>query len=303
LTLNVHFTNLYLLDTLEIGHIGHRGHISNTETSVSNYIHTTKKEKIMADLFDHDDHFRDFEEKRQLSLGRITTAEIETNFARQKFMIAICYEAPKCLDSLKRLFMGNQSLLTSLLSKTENAFPAAIKKILPYNEGKELHHLLIDWSIDWNIHEDWMIENGLIAILSWYHKPELLEELYWYNNPERHAHAIIKAIHLKKRMEMDPEFPNSYDPFIHGSKKEYEQLNKAHKGIEHKLLSRYGLKLTKIKKDQRHFEWLVYYQLHHMSKEQIAQMIVDKNPEYKNIEPESIKKAIKATSKLIGIKI
>ncbi|MEH6957255.1 hypothetical protein [Neobacillus drentensis] len=257
----------------------------------------------MVDLFEHDDYFRDLEEKRQLSLGRITTAEIETNFARQKFMIAICYEAPECLESLKQLFKGNQSLLTSLLSRTENAFPAAIKKISPYNEGKELHQLLINWSIDWNIHEDWMIENGLIALLSWYHKPELREELYWYNTPERHAHAIIRAIHLKKRMEMDPEFTKSYDPFIHGSKKEYEQLNKAHKGIENKLLAKYGLKLTKVKKDQRHFEWLVYYQLLKMSKEQIAQMLVDKNAEYKNIEPDSIKKAIKATSKLIGIKI
>jgi hypothetical protein len=255
----------------------------------------------MVDLFEHDKHFQELEEQKLLSLGKITTNEVETSFARQKFMISIIYIAPECQDSLKEIFINNHSLLTSLLSKTEDTFPAEIKKILPYKEGTELYALLIKWSKDWNINEDWMIENGLIAILSWYHKPELRDEWYWYNHPEKHAQAITKAIRANKRMEMDPDYPQNYNPVIHKSKKKFQEPNKDRTEKQNQLLINYGLKRTTTKKDDRHFNWLVQYQLLKMTPKQITDIII--KDEYMNIEPESIKRAIKRTSKLVGIKI
>jgi hypothetical protein len=256
----------------------------------------------MVDLFAHDDYFRALEEQKLLSLGQITTEEIETCFARQKFIIAICYSALPCLDNLKQIFNSNHSLVTALLNKTKDRFPASIKEILPFSEGKELYELLINWSKDWNINVEWIIESALITILSWFHKPQLRDELYWYINHERLAQALIIGSLAKIRMEMDPNYTWKYDPFSYKSKKEF-QKQKKDKELEDLLFAKYGLKRT-VKKEQRHFEWLVQYLLLKMSPKEIADKMINNNKkEYKNIEPESIKKAIKKTAKLIGIKI
>ncbi|MEH7086777.1 hypothetical protein V7139_29285, partial [Neobacillus drentensis] len=253
----------------------------------------------MDDLIAHKKYFQDLEEDKQLSFGPITSKEVETSYARQKFMIAICDVAPECQKELKLLFHNNYSLVQQLLSKTENRFPASIEKILPFKEGKFLHQLLLKWSNDWNINEEWMVENGWIAILSWFHKSELIKGWFWYDNREKLVQALTKAAVAEKRMKMDPEYPQKYNPLIHRSKKEFNKLNKkASKEKENQLLIKYGLKRT-AKKEQRHFEWLVHHRLLKLNEKEIAQLIIDDEGEEKDIRPESIKKAIKEASNLV----
>lgn len=261
----------------------------------------------VVNLDSHSRVFLDLEEQQQLSFGLCTTDEILTWYARQKFMIAISFEVPDCIDSLKVILKDHYSLVKTILSKANTNW-SPLKKALNYDEGKVFLNLVTNWAIKWNINEQWIIENAFLSILSWYNKPDLINEIYWYCNPVHLQKASAEAVTIIGKMKEDPEYPKSpgdYDPFIHKSRSQYIDLQKEYMNKVDKMYEKYEFRKTIVKKEesQKHFIWLAQHLLLGMKPKDISNKYNHENPHLKDASPEAVKKAIKELARIIDINI
>ena len=234
-------------------------------------------------------------------MGYYTSDEMITYFARQKFMLVIAFEVPDCLNELKQIYKCNYPLFNDLTNKTQKKYPS-LKEISNYHNGIKLHELLIKWCQDWHINEIWMVENALITLFSWFDKPDLADQIYFYNNPIKLKEAIGRSIQRKLLMENDPEYPTpgKYEPFFNISRKKYTQLLPSYMDNVEKMHEKYGFKKTIVKKSnpQRHFRWLVQYQLLRWKPEQIIY-----NYGNEDLSNDSVKKEIRRIASLIELKL
>lgn len=261
----------------------------------------------MVNLDSHEAFFLNIEETKRLGKGLYTTDEIMTFNARDKFLNAISFEVPECLDSLKEIFKERYPSIQKLRSKAGTNWPS-LEKSLSFDEGQTLYLSLTNWAKKWNINENWMIDDAFIALLSWVDRPSLFEQIYWYSNKKIYYQAVVKALEKIKQMLKDPEYPKSprdYSPFLYSSRKEYLNLQQEYMDKVEEMYLKNGFRKTPIKRGepQKHFIWLVLFLLKGKNPIEIAELYQNRHPEIEDVSPKSVQKAIKELANLIGLKI
>ena len=104
----------------------------------------------------------------------------------------------------------------------------------------------------------------------------------------RHWHPIMET---RETVELRME-----KTFLKHIKRELDEMES--------LCESAGLKRTPEKRKQKHFQWLAYYIVEELDYEEIAQKYMDSDPRGDRvIEADSVKKAIKNTADLIGMKL
>lgn len=272
------------------------------------------RRKALINIDYHYSLYKQILEMNRLSFGEFAMPGEDRLIARYKFLISIREIAPEVFADLK-VFVDRYSRLMPVLSEfsRENkkqwfTFQDLDNITHDVEMAVEFKSNLVEWAIKWNIKEDWFLFTAFHIIISWYINPEIMVDLIVH--PSEHQEYFNRRNKELKKIGQHPEFPiappKPYNPAAVSKKEYFEEHNNYIDTID-KIFLDNGWLDTKNKRNrgggiQKHFDWVVKYQIKNMSYKEIAQEYADSDPNGEiDISDKGVKIAVVRTAEDIGI--
>ncbi|MCM3724586.1 hypothetical protein M3226_02570 [Neobacillus cucumis] len=268
----------------------------------------------MINIKEHELLYKRIKDMNRLSFGEFALPGEDRLIARYKFIIAIRENAPEVLTDLKAYIEKYEMLVPhlELSSKRKQWFTLEdLKNITQTSQlATEFMNSLVLWSIKWNLKEEWILSTAFHIITSWNINPELINDLI-IHPAELEEYFNRRKKELKKIANHQSFSKLQFKPFNPAAeiKKEYVGRINDDIYILEEIFIENGWVRSKGKRDsggsiQKHFDWIVRYQIHHESYKIIAQAYIDSDPNGEiDISAAGIKKAIQRVAKDIGISL
>jgi hypothetical protein len=192
---------------------------------------------------------------------------------------------------------------------TLNDWPSLCEGAAHLEYVAELRDSVQRWAEQHNLTDPWLLDTILTNLCMWARSSDRHQALDWMypgglmiSKKSKGAKGVSLimgspgGVYIESRAP--DESPRPYDPAVETRSEYFESLKPYLDRQEAIMGSLYGFHKTKAKRNRAHFEWLVRYQIQGWSHRKIADAYSDKT-----LTEDAIGKAIRKTSKLVGLTV